>query len=65
MACTHTAAPHTPALAWPAQTAAHALTFCFRIWAGAIYFQRRFYEEADELGLLIYHDLMFIEQGHG
>jgi beta-mannosidase len=35
-----------------------------RLWAGAIYYQRPFYEAADNLGLLIYHDLMFIEQGH-
>ena len=32
-----------------------------RIWAGAIYFYDAFYDAADRAGLLIYHDLMFIE----
>ena len=36
-----------------------------RVWAGGVYQYRAFYEECDALGILIYHDMMFIEQGHG
>ena len=36
-----------------------------RIWGGGLFFYDAFYDAADELGLMIYHDLMFIEQGHG
>lgn len=36
-----------------------------RIWGGGLFFYDAFYDRADELGLLILHDLMFIEQGHG
>ena len=36
-----------------------------RIWGGGLFFYGAFYEAADELGLMILHDLMFIEQGHG
>ena len=36
-----------------------------RIWGGGLFFYDAFYDAADEFGLMIYHDLMFIEQGHG
>ena len=33
-----------------------------RIWGGGLFFYDAFYDACDELGLLILHDLMFIEQ---
>ena len=35
------------------------------IWGGGVFFYDTFYDAADELGIMIYHDLMYIEQGHG
>jgi len=32
---------------------------------GGLFFYDAFYDAADEFGVMIYHDLMFIEQGHG
>ena len=47
------------------RTAADGGMNTLRIWAGAIYFHEAFFRAADSLGLMIYHDLMYIEQGHG
>ncbi|CAD7966357.1 unnamed protein product, partial [Amoebophrya sp. A120] len=33
-----------------------------RIWGGGVFLPQRFYDYADELGLLLYHDLMFVDQ---
>ena len=46
------------------ESAAEGNLNTLRIWAGAVYFQDLFYNLADTLGLMVYHDLMFIEQGH-
>ena len=35
------------------------------IWAGGVYQYSALYDECDAQGVLIYHDMMFIEQGHG
>ena len=35
-----------------------------RIWGGGIILPGSFYETCDELGVLIYHDLMFVEEHH-
>jgi hypothetical protein len=34
------------------------------LWGGGIWQHTAFYEEADRLGLMIYHDLMYSAQGH-
>ena len=36
-----------------------------RLWAGGIYEYDAWYDAADEVGIMILHDMMFIEQGHG
>ena len=36
----------------------------FRIWGGGIYYGDAFYDTADELGMLMYHDLMNPGDGH-
>lgn len=46
-------------------SAAEARMNTLRIWAGGIFFSTRFYQLCDELGLMVYHDLMFIEQVGG
>eukprot|EP00912_Choanoflagellata_sp_UC4_P002006 UC4_evm3s1289 len=35
-----------------------------RIWGGGIYLPQIFYDECDRLGLMLYHDLMFAQNGH-
>ena len=47
------------------KSAAEAHFNTLRIWAGGVYQPRAFYEECDAQGVLVYHDMMFIEQGHG
>lgn len=41
------------------RSAAAARMNCLRVWGGGAYLPPAFYEEADELGLLLLHDLMF------
>ena len=43
-------------------TAAAGNMNTLRIWGGGLFFYDAFYDACDELGLLILHDLMFIEQ---
>lgn len=52
------------ALAQMLSSAAAGRMNTLRVWGGGIFFPRVFYQLADELGILLYHDLMFIEQGH-
>ena len=47
------------------QSVAAAHFNMLRVWAGGVYQYRAFYEECDAQGILLYHDMMFIEQGHG
>eukprot|EP00937_MAST-01D_sp_MAST-1D-sp2_P002784 g2784.t1 len=47
------------------KSAAEAGFNMLRIWAGGVYQYSAFYEACDALGVLLYHDMMFIEQGHG
>ena len=35
-----------------------------RVWGGGMVLPRAFYEEADALGLLLYHDMMYAQGGH-
>lgn len=34
-----------------------------RVWGGGMVLPRAFYEEADALGLLLYHDMMYAQGG--
>eukprot|EP01060_Flectonema_neradi_P008387 TRINITY_DN159_c8_g1_i1.p1 TRINITY_DN159_c8_g1~~TRINITY_DN159_c8_g1_i1.p1 ORF type:complete len:941 (+),score=169.32 TRINITY_DN159_c8_g1_i1:61-2823(+) len=36
----------------------------FRIWGGGIFYPKVFYDTADELGIVMYHDMMYAQQGH-
>lgn len=48
------------------QSAAKANMNMLRVWGGGMILSRAFYESCDELGILIYHDMMFVEeQFHG
>eukprot|EP00392_Amoebophrya_sp_AT5.2_P011561 g11640.t1 len=42
--------------------AARAGMTALRVWGGGVFFPQRFYDAADELGLLLCHDLMFVDQ---
>lgn len=46
-------------LEWLFHSADKANYNVIRIWAGGMYLTDRFYEMADELGMLIWHDTMF------
>ena len=35
-----------------------------RVWGGGMYMLKVFYERADELGLLVFHDSMYAQKGH-
>lgn len=35
-----------------------------RIWGGGVFLYDEFYDACDELGVLIYHDMMYAQQGH-
>ena len=35
-----------------------------RVWGGGIFFPFAFYDACDELGLLVYHDLQYAQEGH-
>ena len=47
------------------QSAAEGGMNTIRLWAGGVYEYDAWYDAADEFGLVVLHDLMFIEQGHG
>jgi beta-galactosidase/beta-glucuronidase len=36
----------------------------FRIWGGGIFLPNAFYDACDEKGIMLYHDMMFAQQGH-
>ena len=36
----------------------------FRVWGGGIFYPKIFYDTADELGIVMYHDMMYAQQGH-
>ena len=45
-------------------SAAAANMNAIRIWGGGIYYPESFYSAADEQGVLIYHDLIYAQEGH-
>ncbi len=50
------------ALYWALRSAADARMNTIRIWGGGIWQYEAFYETADKLGLMLYHDLMYSDQ---
>ena len=46
-------------LKWLFESAQTSNLNLFRVWGGGMYMTDRFYEMADELGMLIWHDMMF------
>lgn len=46
-------------LQWMITSAVEANINVLRIWGGGMYLPDRFYELADQAGLMIWHDLMF------
>ena len=44
------------------QSAAKANMNMLRVWGGGMIFPKAFYEACDELGVLLYHDMMFVEE---
>eukprot|EP00039_Didymoeca_costata_P007213 m.97371 g.97371 ORF g.97371 m.97371 type:complete len:1025 (-) comp13593_c0_seq2:109-3183(-) len=46
------------------KSAADANFNMLRIWGGGIFLYKAFYDAADELGILIFHDMQFAQQGH-
>lgn len=48
------------------QSAAAAKMNMLRIWGGGMVLPDAFYDACDELGVVLYHDMMFVEEkGHG
>ena len=35
-----------------------------RIWGGGIFYYNVFYDACDENGILLYHDMMYAQEGH-
>ena len=35
-----------------------------RVWGGGVFLPKAFYDACDDLGILVYHDLMFAQSGH-
>eukprot|EP01060_Flectonema_neradi_P011083 TRINITY_DN18146_c0_g1_i2.p1 TRINITY_DN18146_c0_g1~~TRINITY_DN18146_c0_g1_i2.p1 ORF type:complete len:922 (+),score=158.51 TRINITY_DN18146_c0_g1_i2:45-2768(+) len=36
----------------------------FRVWGGGIFYPKVFYDTADEVGIVMYHDMMYAQGGH-
>ena len=48
------------------ESAAMANMNMLRVWGGGMVLPEAFYEACDELGILLYHDMMFVDEaGHG
>ena len=45
-------------------SAADANMNAIRIWGGGIYYPESFYSAADERGVMIYHDMIYAQEGH-
>lgn len=46
------------------QSAADANFNTFRVWGGGMYLPDVFYDACDEAGIMLYHDMMYAQQGH-
>ena len=46
------------------QSAADAHFNTIRVWGGGMFLPRAFYDACDELGMLVYHDMQYAQQGH-
>lgn len=36
-----------------------------RVWGGGIFLPRAWYDACDRWGVLVYHDMMYAQEGHG
>ena len=45
-------------------SAASANMNMIRVWGGGTYLPQSFYDATDELGILVYHDMMYAQEGH-
>lgn len=45
------------------QSAAAANMNTLRVWGGGMILPEAFYDACDEMGLMLYHDMMFVEEG--
>jgi beta-galactosidase/beta-glucuronidase len=36
-----------------------------RVWGGGVFLPRAWYEACDQLGVMVYHDMQYAQQGHG
>ena len=35
-----------------------------RVWGGGMFLPEAFYDACDQMGLLVYHDMQYAQQGH-
>jgi hypothetical protein len=47
------------------ENAAQGRMNTLRIWGGGVYWPEAFYEACDELGMLVFQDIMFAQVGEG
>jgi beta-mannosidase len=46
------------------QSAVDAGMNMLRVWGGGVFLPDAFYDACDELGILLYHDMQFAQEGH-
>jgi beta-mannosidase len=56
----YTAAAHREVV----RSAAAAHINMLRVWGGGVYLPQVWYDTCDELGVLVFHDMMYAQQGH-
>ena len=46
------------------RSAAAASMNMLRVWGGGVYLPQAWYDTCDEMGILVFHDVMYAQQGH-